>query len=241
MSDSLERLHGSERILEKRGRMGKKGRSGKKGKGNRMGMGPGEDGENAYSSGKKWRNKKGKCPFTEMTRSERENLPDSAFVFPDERAWPIHDKKHAKIALTWASWPQHKDVASKVRKAVYKKYPKLKGKDECNMRKNLNQLGSIMEILEELQESELGSIELDLVDEVRSIELYLAKKGKRYAVVFWDSKKNQFYAPSPGSGRYYSSGWSEKSVNYVANWKSRSGVRRDLEIAKEEMEMMELM
>lgn len=101
-------------------------------------------------------------------------------------------------------------------------------------------LSEVMEIVEALQEEKLGSIELDLVDESGAIKLYLAKKGKKYAVVFWDSKKNQFYAPSPSGGRNYSSRWSEKSINYVANWKSRSGVKRDLDIAKEEMEMMEL-
>lgn len=109
-------------------------------------MGPGDSGENAYDDGKNWRKKKGQCPFTEMTRSEREKLPDSAFVFPDERTWPIHDKKHAKIALTWASWPQHKDVASKVKKAVYKKYPKLKKKEESN-----KMIGDVKEILEGIE------------------------------------------------------------------------------------------
>jgi hypothetical protein len=57
----------------------------------------------------------------------REKLKDSDFVFPDKRSWPIHDEKHAKTALVWATWPQYKDLKKQIVAAVTKKYPQLKG------------------------------------------------------------------------------------------------------------------
>jgi len=63
---------------------------------------------------------------TEMAASERDALPASAFVFPDRRAWPIHDRKHGQIALAFIA--QGKGDAADypaVRAAVAKKYPDL--------------------------------------------------------------------------------------------------------------------
>jgi len=60
-----------------------------------------------------------------LTPKERAKLPAKAFVFPEKRAWPIHDLEHAKIALVWSTWPQHRKVAKTVRKAVFKKWPQL--------------------------------------------------------------------------------------------------------------------
>jgi hypothetical protein len=62
-----------------------------------------------------------------LSQAERDKLKDADFVFPDRRAWPIHDEKHAKTALVWATWPQYKDVKKQVVAAVIKKYPQLKG------------------------------------------------------------------------------------------------------------------
>lgn len=62
-----------------------------------------------------------------LSAAEREKLKDSDFVFPAKRAWPIHDEKHAKTALVWATWPQYKDLKKEVVAAVLKKYPQLKG------------------------------------------------------------------------------------------------------------------
>jgi hypothetical protein len=62
----------------------------------------------------------------EMTDKERADLPDSAFVFPDRRAWPIHDEEHAKIALAFIA--QGKGDAADypaIRKAIKAKYPDL--------------------------------------------------------------------------------------------------------------------
>lgn len=62
-----------------------------------------------------------------LSPEEREKLKDSDFVFPDKRSWPIHDEKHAKTALVWATWPQYKDIKKQVIAVVLKKYPQLKG------------------------------------------------------------------------------------------------------------------
>jgi hypothetical protein len=62
-----------------------------------------------------------------MDPKEREKLKDTDFVFPDKRSWPIHDEKHAKTALVWATWPQYKDHKKQIVAAVTKKYPQLKG------------------------------------------------------------------------------------------------------------------
>jgi len=62
-----------------------------------------------------------------LSPDEKKKLKDSDFIFPDRRAWPIHDEKHAKTALVWATWPQYKELKSQVVTAVLKKYPNLKG------------------------------------------------------------------------------------------------------------------
>jgi hypothetical protein len=62
-----------------------------------------------------------------LSAAERDKLKPADFVFPDKRAWPIHDEKHAKTALVWATWPQYKDLKKEVVAAVLKKYPQLKG------------------------------------------------------------------------------------------------------------------
>lgn len=36
-----------------------------------------------------------------LSSKERNNLPDSAFGLPDERKFPIHDKKHVKSAISY--------------------------------------------------------------------------------------------------------------------------------------------
>jgi len=58
-----------------------------------------------------------------LTTKARKNLDDSSFVFPGERRYPIHDKSHARNALSRVS--QHGSPAEKkkVRAAVKRKYP----------------------------------------------------------------------------------------------------------------------
>lgn len=62
-----------------------------------------------------------------LSTEERSKLKDTDFVFSDTRSWPIHDEKHAKTALVWATWPQYADKKSAIIKSVLKKYPHLKG------------------------------------------------------------------------------------------------------------------
>jgi hypothetical protein len=65
--------------------------------------------------------------YEKLSAADKEKIKSSDFVFPDERKWPIHTEKQAKVALTWATWPQHADKKEDVVKAVLKKYPNLKG------------------------------------------------------------------------------------------------------------------
>ena len=62
-----------------------------------------------------------------LSKAERDKLKDNDFIFPDNRSWPIHDEKHAKTALVWATWPQYKNKKDQIVKSVLKKYPNLKG------------------------------------------------------------------------------------------------------------------
>jgi hypothetical protein len=62
-----------------------------------------------------------------LSPAEKDKLKPEDFIFPDKRSWPIHDEKHAKTALVWATWPQYKNIKNEVVSAVLKKYPQLKG------------------------------------------------------------------------------------------------------------------
>lgn len=53
-----------------------------------------------------------------LSTARRERLPAGGFVFPERRAWPIHDRPHAIKALQYAKWPQHKARRSEVLSAV---------------------------------------------------------------------------------------------------------------------------
>jgi hypothetical protein len=62
-----------------------------------------------------------------LSTAERDKLKPTDFVFSANKSWPIHDEKHAKTALVWATWPQYADKKDQIIKAVLKKYPNLKG------------------------------------------------------------------------------------------------------------------
>jgi hypothetical protein len=62
-----------------------------------------------------------------LSSAERDKLKPTDFVFPDKKSWPIHDEKHAKTALVWATWPQYANLKPQIIKAVLKKYPSLAG------------------------------------------------------------------------------------------------------------------
>jgi hypothetical protein len=48
------------------------------------------------------------------------------YVFPKRKAYPIGNLEHAKLALTFSTWPDNKKDAKKVRDAVFKRYPELR-------------------------------------------------------------------------------------------------------------------
>jgi hypothetical protein len=60
-----------------------------------------------------------------LKAAERAKLPDSAFALPSKRAYPIHDVRHARMALAMVS--MHGSPADKktVRAAVAKRYPQI--------------------------------------------------------------------------------------------------------------------
>ena len=58
--------------------------------------------------------------MTKLTYAKRENLPNSDFVFPKTRRYPIEDAAHARDALARSSGrPEHAAVVQ----AVRQKYP----------------------------------------------------------------------------------------------------------------------
>jgi hypothetical protein len=58
-----------------------------------------------------------------LATKARGSLPASAFVFPGEKRYPIHDEAHARNALARCSG---KPEEAQVKAAVYKRYPQLK-------------------------------------------------------------------------------------------------------------------
>ena len=62
----------------------------------------------------------------ELTTEKRKNLPDSSFVFPDDRSYPIHDKSHAQNALARVEQHGTPEEKAKVKRKVREKYPDMK-------------------------------------------------------------------------------------------------------------------
>ena len=60
----------------------------------------------------------------ELSTDERKALPDSAFVFPKERKYPINDIDHARAALSMGAQHATASEYAKIKAAVKKKYPK---------------------------------------------------------------------------------------------------------------------
>lgn len=61
-----------------------------------------------------------------LSYAAKKKLPDSAFVFPKERKYPIHDIAHARNALARVAQNGSGEEQKKVQAMVYKKYPSLK-------------------------------------------------------------------------------------------------------------------
>lgn len=60
-----------------------------------------------------------------LSAKKRRSLPKSSFVYPASRAYPIHDRAHAKAALSLSARKDTKGSYSKVRAAVKRRYPDL--------------------------------------------------------------------------------------------------------------------
>lgn len=62
----------------------------------------------------------------ELSSSARKDLPASAFVYPDEERYPIHDEAHGRNAIERVEANGDAAEKAKVKAAVYEKYPSLK-------------------------------------------------------------------------------------------------------------------
>ena len=63
--------------------------------------------------------------MAQLTAEQRRKLPASAFVYPKQRAYPIHDRNHAKAALVMSARKDTSGDHKKVRAAVKKRFPDL--------------------------------------------------------------------------------------------------------------------
>lgn len=63
-----------------------------------------------------------------LTTKQRGKLKTKSFALPSKRAYPINDISHARNALAMVAAYGTDGEKSKVRRAVYKKYPSLKKK-----------------------------------------------------------------------------------------------------------------
>lgn len=75
----------------------------------------------------------------ELSYQSRKELPDSAFVFPKTRKYPIHDIAHAKNALARVSAFGTPAEKKAVRAAVYRKYPELRPNKKESLSYNLRE------------------------------------------------------------------------------------------------------
>ena len=58
-----------------------------------------------------------------LTAAERKKLPAHAFAIPSKRAYPIHDKAHARDALARVSEYGTPGEKAQVKRAVAQRYP----------------------------------------------------------------------------------------------------------------------
>lgn len=61
-----------------------------------------------------------------LNAKQRSKLQNLSFALPGKRKYPIHDKAHAKAALSYSARHDTEGSESTVRSAVLKKYPSLK-------------------------------------------------------------------------------------------------------------------
>ena len=64
--------------------------------------------------------------MAKLGAKKRSKLPKKSFAIPSQRKYPIHDKAHARNALSRVAKHGTKAQQKKVRAAVTKRYPSLK-------------------------------------------------------------------------------------------------------------------
>lgn len=62
--------------------------------------------------------------MAKLKAKQRKNLPSSAFVYPKTRQYPIHDRAHAKAALSLSARKDTSGDYATVRAAVIARYGK---------------------------------------------------------------------------------------------------------------------
>ena len=63
--------------------------------------------------------------MAKLTTKTRKRMKDSSFALPRQRAYPLPDLSHARMALAMVAAHGTDAEQSKVKRAVYKKYPSL--------------------------------------------------------------------------------------------------------------------
>ena len=64
--------------------------------------------------------------MAKLTAKTRKRMKDSSFALPRQRAYPIPDLSHARMALSMVATHGTDGEKSKVRRAIEKKFPSLK-------------------------------------------------------------------------------------------------------------------
>lgn len=77
-----------------------------------------------------------------LSSKQRKDLPDSDFIFPSEKRYPIPDLAHARNALARVAQNGSSDEQTKVKNAVYKRYPALKSGSSTKMSESPLKLAS---------------------------------------------------------------------------------------------------
>lgn len=57
---------------------------------------------------------------------DRSTLPASDFVFPQDQSYPIPDRRHGQLALTYVAAPSNRMKRYRVMRAVFARYPDLR-------------------------------------------------------------------------------------------------------------------
>jgi hypothetical protein len=135
-----------------------------------------------------------------LTSKARKDLPKTAFVYPDEERYPIHNIAHGRNALARVAQNGSPEEQAKVRAAVYRKYPQLK-KNATNMADLLKEASARRLGLSEsklqppggsmtlLAMSEEQMERLGLSDEAKEFQREQNKEIKKLGIQLAESKK----------------------------------------------------